>query len=181
MLADFLPRFNERFRVQAQQEDAAYRPLDPDVCLDRIFCLKHWRKVGRDNTLKYRWHTLQLLPDAERGSYAGAKVEVLEGLDRTLRVQHEGRIIPSQEAPPRPGLLRSLNGGAPQAPDENGWKDKYAQLAATSRPFTGPMDRGIQSTCCAGNPIGDKGRGGRRSIAPSFRECPPEVSQEIWE
>ena len=82
------PRFNERFRVQAQQEDAAYRPLDPDVCLDRIFCLKHWRKVGRDNTLKYRWHTLQLLPDAERGSYAGAKVEVLEGLDGTLRVQH---------------------------------------------------------------------------------------------
>ena len=132
VLADFLPRFNERFRVQAQQEDAAYRPLDPDVCLDRIFCLKHWRKVGRDNTLKYRWHTLQLLPDAERGSYAGAKVEVLEGLDGTLRVQHEGRIIPSQEAPPRPGLLRSLNGGAPQAPDENGWKDKYAQLAATS-------------------------------------------------
>ena len=139
VLEDFLPRFNERFRVQAQQEDAAYRPLDPDVCLDRIFCLKHWRKVGRDNTLKYRWHTLQLLPDAERGSYAGAKVEVLEGLDGTLRVQHEGRIIPSQEAPPRPGLLRSLNGGAPQAPDENGylsgagsrWKDKYAPLPAT--------------------------------------------------
>ena len=59
-------------------------------------------------------------------------MEVLEGLDRTLRVQHEGGIIPSQEAPPCPGLLRSLNGGAPQARDENGWKDKYAQLAATS-------------------------------------------------
>ena len=39
VLEDFLPRFNERFRVQAQQEDVAYRPLDPDVCLDRIFCL----------------------------------------------------------------------------------------------------------------------------------------------
>ena len=103
VLYDFLPRFNERFRVQAQQPDTAYRPFDTDVCLDCIFCYKHWRRVGRDNTLKYRWHTLQFLPDAERGSYAGSKVEVLEGTDGILRVQHEGRIIPSQEAQPRPG------------------------------------------------------------------------------
>ncbi len=88
MLEDFLPRFNEQFSVLAQQKDAAYRPFDPDVCFDRIFCFKHWRRIGRDNTLKYCWHALQLLPDAERGGYAGAMVEVLEGLDGTLRVQH---------------------------------------------------------------------------------------------
>ena len=101
VLADFLPRFNERFRVPAQQKDVAYRTLDPDISLDRIFCYKHWRRVARDNTVKDRWHTLQLLPDVDPGSYAGAKVEVLEGLDGTMRAQHEGCIIPSQEAPPR--------------------------------------------------------------------------------
>ena len=105
VLADFLPPFNERFNIEAQQPTVAYRPLDPRICLDRILCFKHPRRVGRDNTLKFRWHTLQLLPDSVRGSYAGSKVEVLEGLDGTLRVQYEGRIIPSQEAPPRPGLL----------------------------------------------------------------------------
>ena len=99
VLGDFLPRFNERFRVPAQQPGAAYRPLDPDICLDRIFCYKHRRRVGRDNTAKYRWRTLQLLPDVDPGSYAGSKVEVLEAPDGTLRVQHEERIIPSQEAP----------------------------------------------------------------------------------
>ena len=77
VLADFLPRFNERFRVPVQQPGAAYRPLDPDICLDRIFCYKHWRRVARDNTVKYRWRTLQLLPDVDPGSYAGSKVEVL--------------------------------------------------------------------------------------------------------
>ena len=41
VLADFLPRFNKRFRVPAQQPDVAYRPLDPDICLDRILCYKH--------------------------------------------------------------------------------------------------------------------------------------------
>ena len=138
VLFDFLPRFNERFRVPAAQEDVAYRPLDTDICLNRIFCYKHWSRVARDNTVKYRWRTLQLLPDAIPGSYAGSKVEVLEGLDGTLRVQHEGRIIPSREAPPRPGVLRDTT----QMPARNvhpnsadsGWKHRYVPITAGTAP-----------------------------------------------
>ena len=48
VLGDFLPCFNEHFRVPAQQPGAEYRPLDPDNCLDRIFCYKHWRRVNND-------------------------------------------------------------------------------------------------------------------------------------
>lgn len=107
VLSDFLPRFNEQFRVPAREPAEAYRPLDPDIHLDRIFCYKHSRKVARDNTLRYRWRTLQLAPDDRRASYAGTRVEVLEGLDGSLRVLHDGYIIPSQEAPPKPGTLRS--------------------------------------------------------------------------
>ena len=55
-------------------------------------------------------HTLQLLPTQQRRSYAGAVVVVLEGLDGRLSLQHEGRIIASQEAPPSPAFLRSRNG-----------------------------------------------------------------------
>ena len=32
-----------------------------------------------------------------------------EAPDGQLTVQHEGRIIPTQEAPPRPSVLRSFN------------------------------------------------------------------------
>ena len=88
---------------------AAYRMLEPDVCFDNVLCFRHRRRVARDNTVMYRWRALQQLQGTERPGYAGAVVEVLEGLDGQLEVLYRGEIIPSQEAPPRPGLLRSLN------------------------------------------------------------------------
>ena len=78
VLKDFLVRFNTRFGVVAQHPEVAYRPLEPDACLDSVLCFRHRRKVARDNTVKYRWRTLQLLPGMERPSYAGTVVEVLE-------------------------------------------------------------------------------------------------------
>ena len=112
VLKDFLDRFNERFGVAAQHPEAAYRPLGPGVCLDRVLCFRHSRRVARDNTVKYRWRTLQLLPGRERRSYAGAVVDVLEGLDGQMAVRYRGEIIASQEAPSRPGILRSFNGSS---------------------------------------------------------------------
>ena len=134
VLADFLPRFNQRFRVPAHHSEPAYRVLETQVCLDTILCLKFRRRVARDNTVKYRWHTLQLLPCKDRPSYAGAVVDVLEGLDGQLAVQHEGRAIPSQEAPQRPNILRSFNRRTVHttAFPLNGtdliWKGKFAEL-----------------------------------------------------
>ena len=108
VLADFLPRFNRRFEVPAQESEVAYRSVDEGMRLDRVLCFKYRRRVARDNTVRYRWRTLQLLPGTDRPTYAGSAVDVLEGLDDSLAVQHEGRDIPSQEAPPRPSLLRSF-------------------------------------------------------------------------
>ena len=100
VLEQFLPRFNQRFPVPPQHPEPAFRPLDPELCLEQVLCFKHRRKVARDNTVRFQLHTIQLLPGAERPSYAGAAVEVLEGLDGRLSVRHEGRILPAQEAPP---------------------------------------------------------------------------------
>ena len=132
VLKEFLDRFNARFGVAAQHPEAAYRPLGSGVCLDTVLCFRHSRRVARDNTVKYRWRTLQLLPGTERRSYAGAAVDVLEG---QLAVRYQGEIIASQEAPPRPGILRSFNGssshGTPSRPDLNGLSRRWeAALAA---------------------------------------------------
>ena len=86
VLEQFLPRFNRRFQVPPQHPEPAFRPLDPELCLDQILCFKHRRKVAKDNTVRFQLHTLQLLPGPERPSYAGAAVEVLEGLDGRLTV-----------------------------------------------------------------------------------------------
>ena len=105
VLRDFLPRFNARFAVQPEHPDAAYRPVAADLCLSETLCFKHTRKVGRDNTVKYHWRVLQLLPDRERPSYAGLRVEVLERPDRELIVQYQGHTVATQEPPPRMGAL----------------------------------------------------------------------------
>ena len=114
-MQQFLPRFNRRFGVPTQCPEPAFRPMGPESRLGQILCFKHRRRVARDNTVKYYRHTLQLLPTQQRRSYAGAVVVVLEGLDGRLSLQHEGRIIASQEAPPSPASLRSPNETSPAA------------------------------------------------------------------
>ena len=63
--------------------------------------------MARDNTVKYNTRTLQLLPGTDRPSYAGLQVEVHEDLEGRMSVQYLGKTIATQEAPPRPGLLRT--------------------------------------------------------------------------
>ena len=117
VLERFLPRFNARFRVPAAEPEVAYRPLDRALPLASILGFRHPRSVARDNTVKYRWRTLQLLPGRERTSYAGARVEVLERPGGELSVLHQGETIPSREAPPRAGVLRAARSELARNPD----------------------------------------------------------------
>jgi hypothetical protein len=85
--------------------------------------------------VKYRWRTLQLLPGIERPSHAGSHVEVIEMLDGQLVVEHHGHIIPSQEVPPRPGILGSFNERSPHefVPqiDRNGLGGRWTEVLAS--------------------------------------------------
>ena len=93
VLQDFIPRFNARFDVQPEHPEPAYRLVSPELCLSEVLCFKHTREVARDNTVKYHWRVLQLLPDAKRPSYAGLRVEVLERPDGQLIVQYQGHTV----------------------------------------------------------------------------------------
>ena len=94
VLGEFVLRFNRRFGIPPQCSATAFRPLDPELCLEQVLCFEHRQKVDRDNTVRLQLRTLQLLPASERPSYAGAAVEVLEGLDGQLSVRHEGASSP---------------------------------------------------------------------------------------
>ena len=56
-LEQFLPRFNRRLQVPPQYPEPAFRPLDPELCLEQIMCFKHRRRVARDNTVRFQLHT----------------------------------------------------------------------------------------------------------------------------
>ncbi len=113
VLAQFLPRFNQRFGVPAAQPELAYRPVDPALDLGGVLCIKELRRVAKDNTVQYHGRSLQLFPSMERTSYAGARVEVQERLDGRVLVRHREQILTLQEAP---ALASELRAGAPEGP-----------------------------------------------------------------
>lgn len=117
VLRDFLPRYNTRFAVPAELAKPAYRPWHSQRPLDQILCFKHTRKVGQDNTVKYRWRTLQLMPSMEQPSYTSVQAEVLEHADGRLQIRHEGEIISSRSAPPRPGAMLASHGVLAPTPE----------------------------------------------------------------
>ena len=176
MLESFLPRFNGRFKVPARESKVAYRAVNEEMCLERILCFKYRRRVARDNTVRYRWRTLQLLPGTDRPSYAGAAVDVLEGLDGHLAVQHEDHIIPSQEAPPRPSVLRGFARRTTHSPiihqSTNGLVTKWVAKLAT-----------LDANHDAEHPIATSGRDGTgrvRKTATQRLRKPTPLQRARW-
>ncbi len=99
MLKEFMSRFNTRFAVAPEQHEKAYRLVPAELSLTETISLRHIRKVARDNTIKYRWRVLQLLPGMDRPSYAGLKVEVLERAGGQMMIKYRGEIVEFQESP----------------------------------------------------------------------------------
>jgi len=116
VLWDFLPRFNQRFSVPAAQPGQAYRPISLEMDLEGILCVKERRRVARDNTVQYRQRTLQLFPDADRTSYAGAYVEIQERLDGQILACYKGKLLTPQDAPPLAATLRAQAKDIPDYP-----------------------------------------------------------------
>jgi transposase len=106
-LVTFLHRYNRRFAVPAAEEGSAWRPLPEDMDPHRVFCLKQHRVVAADNTVSLSPHRLQLLPSAQRASYARAEVEICEQLNGSLVVYHQGQPVPSRPAPLEASALRT--------------------------------------------------------------------------
>src|SRR5439155_21099384 len=93
VLESYLPRFNAQFAVAATQEGSAYRPLQETLHTADLFCFKYLRLVAADNTISFAKQRLQLVPDAQRHSYAKARVQVHEHLDGHLSVHSAGRCV----------------------------------------------------------------------------------------
>ncbi len=79
--------------------------------------LKHTHKVARDNTVKYHWRVLQLPPGADRPSYAGLRVEVLERAGGQMMIRYWGETVDFQEAPQPSSALWAAAGPCSPGPE----------------------------------------------------------------
>ena len=195
VLQEFLPRFNARFAVAAEQLETAYRPVPDELSLTETICLKDTRKVARDNTVKYQWRVLQLLPGEERPSYAGLRVDVLERADGELLIRYQGETVEYQEGPPPASALWGADTGCSPGPELQEVADSAAvthldeaqlkRLATLDRLLrkqrNGQAARLSQSaTSCTGSRPQPSRPAGRRCSRPGSRDSPFGPSPGTW-
>ena len=132
VLQDYLPHFNRKFGVKAVESGLAYRKIWEGFKAEEYFCYKYWRTVGADNVVCFDHARLQILPSADRASYAHCKVEVQQRLNGKLAIYYNRKRLATKPAPLEPARLWdtlawvSLNGRvyARPAPDHP-WRGKF--------------------------------------------------------
>ena len=183
LLQEFLPRFNAQFVVPAEQQEAAYRPVPEDLSLAETVCIKHTRKVARDNTVKYQWRVLQLLPGKERPSYAGLQVEVLERADGELLIRYQGKPIDFQEAPLRSPALWGEGSGCFPSPEGSEVPDGTinGHLNQDQRKLLANLESSIQQQTKAKKATAQGRETKGKPLRHQLHRTPTQTQQARWE
>jgi hypothetical protein len=78
-LRQFIADYNRRFARTAREAAKAWRPAPAN--LERICSFLHERIVSNDNIVQWEGRRFQIPPQHRRFSFAGAKVQLYQGLD----------------------------------------------------------------------------------------------------
>ena len=183
VLQEFLPRFNHRFAVTAEQPETAYRPVPEDLLFSETVSIRHTRKVARDNTVKYQWRVLQLLPSKERPSYSGLRVDLLERSDGELMIRYQRETVDFQEATLRSPALWGEGSGSFPSPEESEVADGRAigHLDEGQRKLLAGLESSVQRKAKARKATG-QGRGTQGNpLRHRLNRTPTPTQQARWE
>ena len=183
VLQEFLPKFSACFAVAAEQPETAYRSVPAELSLTEVICIKDTRKVARDNTVKYHWRVLQLLPGAERPSYAGLRVDVLERADGELMVRYQGEAVDFQEGPPPSSALWGASTGCSPDPELQEVADGTASshLNEAQREHLATLESSDQDEVNVKGK-GAKRRGGKgKPLRHQLHRTPTQTQEARWE
>ena len=79
--------YNRRFARSAREQDQAWRPTPQE--LDRICCFVHERIVSNDNVVQWDGRRLQIPPQPQRFSFAGARGQLYQTLEGHLSLYYK--------------------------------------------------------------------------------------------
>lgn len=88
-LQTFIPAYNLRFAKLPRDPQSAWRPLPPELDLDRLFSTATERKVKADHTISYRGRTLQILRAKDQPCLVACKITVHVTPENTLHLYHQ--------------------------------------------------------------------------------------------
>ena len=97
----YLPAYNAAFAVAPEQAGTAF-VADRTGAAREILCLQEERRVGNDNTVKWRRLTLQIPPSPLRPHFVRATVRVHEYPDGRLALFHGPHRLAEYDAEGRP-------------------------------------------------------------------------------
>ena len=132
--------------------------------------------MARDNTVKYHWRVLQLLPGAERPSYAGLRVDVLQRADGELMIRYQGEAVDYQEGPLPSSALWGADSACSTDPEPQGGADGVvnSHLNEAQRERLSILESAAQEEA--------ERRAGRTKPVPhQLRRTPTETQQAHWE
>ena len=143
-------------------------------------------QVVRDNTVKYHWRVLQLLPGAERPSYAGLRVDVLERADGELMIRYQGEAVNYQEGPPPSSALWGAASACSPGPEQQEGADGVvnSHLNEAQRERLAALESSESSDDDEANDedVATRGRGGKtKPVRRQLRRTPTETQQARWE
>jgi hypothetical protein len=82
---EFVPDYNARFAVPAEEEGSAFIPYAGRP-LEDVLCIQENRQVGRDNCVPWNRLALQIPPQRHRHHYVKATVRVHQYPDGQLAI-----------------------------------------------------------------------------------------------
>ncbi|MBV8864342.1 MAG: ISNCY family transposase [Acidobacteriaceae bacterium] len=103
--SEFLPEWNQRFTVTADNPTNAHRPLGAGQQLAAILSRVEQRTIANDYTLQFRGQRYQILKASMQVGMRGEKIRVEARLDGSLAFRYQGQYVTAvlcTEPPPEP-------------------------------------------------------------------------------
>ena len=92
-LPAFLDKFNQQFAKVPQDPIDAHKPLLDTHNLDRIFCVKHTRRLSNNLTLQYDNVIYQVLAIGKEYTLRRAEVTVLKTKNGAVSIEYRGKTL----------------------------------------------------------------------------------------
>ena len=87
----FLKEFNQKFTKPAKNPSNAHRPLIDDQDLDKVFCLKHTRRISKNLILQYKGVLYQIYANGLEYTLRQKDVTVIEYEDGEVHFENNGK------------------------------------------------------------------------------------------
>ena len=135
--------------------------------------------------MKYQWRVLQLLPGAERPSYSGLRVDVLERANGELMIRYQGEAVDYEDGPPSSALWAAARACSPGPEHQEGADDmvkSHLNEAHLERLAALESSESFDDDEANDEDVATRVRGGKRKpVRHKLHRTPTETQQARWE